>query len=67
MIENDKDIRAFLPLISKNFKVIDFFAVDETESQLLPKILPNTESYHVDVDLGTNCEKSKMNFETNNE
>lgn len=57
LVENQEGIKVLKFLLSKEFKVLDFFVVDEYDlSVSILNIIHHTESYIVDIDVGTDCE-----------
>ncbi|XP_070021851.1 uncharacterized protein [Nicotiana sylvestris] len=57
LVENQEVIKVLKFLLSKEFKVLDFFVVDEYDlSVSILNIIHHTESYIVDIDVGTDCE-----------
>lgn len=59
LVEGDESIRALLCLLYNKFKVLNFLVIDESKSTVFaPHIINHIETYHVDVEVGTDCEHS---------
>lgn len=65
VIEDNDGIKALQYLFSKDFKVINFYAIDAHELRVsATNIIYHTESYFLDVEAATDCDYSDVEDDT---
>lgn len=61
VVEGDEGIRSLQHLLSDNFKVVNFFAVDDYEGDIgsIVNIIHHNASTNVHINVGTDCDSSE--------